>query len=503
MTRRSHIPVAVALLAIPALVFAWVAAEMVASRLARMSERAAEKDAALVESRVSAGLAASVERAKHAAETVVASVCARPTPDALVEISRREPYVRNAFRWVAGRGVTFPLERGSTQEERRFLARYVTLFEEGFKGASREFTWRSWFEGDRLSFVGWRKAEDGSVVGVELETVAFLAEFPSILAEAAGRGFILEVRDGAGRPLFKTDAVPEGKNPDAVFALSSVLPHRTLALWRTSPLDSSAADLGRLPFMVTAGAALLILFAAGALMLVVDARRARRDSERKTSFVSNVSHELKTPLTSIRLCAEMLSEDRAKDDAARARYLDVIAKESGRLARLVDNVLDFGRLEQNRRKYDLSDVDLCELVRGAVESQRSRVEAAGMALSVEVAAAPVMRHVDGDAVSQIVLNLIDNAVKYASDGKALDVLAQVDGTIIVADRGPGVPKRDRERVFERFYRCDDSLAAKSSGSGLGLSIARRLAEGMGGSLVCTARAGGGAEFRLKFGGDAK
>lgn len=126
-----------------------------------------------------------------------------------------------------------------------------------------------------------------------------------------------------------------------------------------------------------------------------------------------------------------------------------------------------------------------------------------MALAVEIAATPVVRRVDGDAVSQIVVNLIDNAVKYAADGKQLDVRVAADGTVVVADRGPGVPKRDRERVFERFYRCDDSLAAKSSGSGLGLSIARRLAEGMGGHLVCMARAGGGAEFRLYFGGDTK
>ena len=123
-----------------------------------------------------------------------------------------------------------------------------------------------------------------------------------------------------------------------------------------------------------------------------------------------------------------------------------------------------------------------------------------MELSVEVAADPAVRRVDRDAVSQIVVNLVDNAVKYAADGKRLDVRVDAQGTVSVADRGPGVPKRDRERVFERFYRCDESLAAKSSGSGLGLSIARRLAEGMGGRLVCCARAGGGAEFELEFGG---
>ena len=123
-----------------------------------------------------------------------------------------------------------------------------------------------------------------------------------------------------------------------------------------------------------------------------------------------------------------------------------------------------------------------------------------MELSVELCVEPVVRRVDADAVSQIVVNLIDNAVKYAACGGRLDVSVTADGTIVVADRGPGVPGRDRERVFERFYRCDDSLAAKSSGSGLGLSIARRLAEGMGGRLVCAARDGGGAEFRLSFGG---
>ena len=484
----------------PAVVFVGVVSDWIVGDIEQLSKAAERADARVVESAVASGLSACVERAKHAAETAVASAAANPTDAALAELSRREPYVRNAFRWVQGRGVVFPQERGATQEERRFLARYVTLFDEGFKDAKRTFAWRSWFEGDRLSFVGWCKAADGSVVGAELETVAFLAEFPSVLANAAGDGFILEVRDGAGGALFKTGETPEKKRPDAVFELSSVLPHRSLALWRTRPpaaVEGVGAPLAAAAIVVLL---LLSLSAAGALILVLDARRERRESEKKTSFVSNVSHELKTPLTSIRLCAEMLSEGRAKDDAAKERYLGVIAKESERLARLVDNVLDFGRLEQNRRKYDMADVDLREVVRDAAESQRSRVEAAGMELSVEVAPEPVVRRIDRDAVSQIVVNLVDNAVKYAADGKRLDVRVDSNGAAIVADRGPGVPGRDRERVFERFYRCDSSLAAKSSGSGLGLSIARRLAEGMGGSLVCGAREGGGAEFRLEFGG---
>ena len=500
MKRRFHIPVALTLLAIPAVVFVGVVSDWIVGDIEQLSKAAERAEARVVEGDVLSGLSECVARAKHAAETAVASAAANPTDAALAELSRREPYVRNAFRWVPGRGVVFPQERGATQEERRFLARYVTLFDEGFKDANRVFAWRSWFEGDRLSFVGWCKAADGSVVGAELETVAFLAEFQSVLAEAAGNGFILEVRDGAGGALFKTGETPEKKKPDAVFELSSVLPHRSLALWRTRPPAAVQGVGGPIVALVLFVLFFVSLSAAGAFILILDARRERRESEKKTSFVSNVSHELKTPLTSIRLCAEMLSEGRAKDDAAKERYLGVITKESERLTRLVDNVLDFGRLEQNRRKYDLADVDLRDVVRDAAESQRSRVEAAGMELSVEVAAEEVIRRVDRDAVSQIVVNLVDNAVKYAADGKRLDVKVDSNGAVTVADRGPGIPRRDRERVFERFYRCDDSLAAKSSGSGLGLSIARRLAEGMGGSLVCNAREGGGAEFRLEFGG---
>jgi len=500
MKRRFHIPIALLLLAFPVFALISVITDGFLGdyeQLAKMAERA---EASVVEANVSSGLSACVARAKHAAATALAFIAAKgPTDAALAELSRREPYVRNAFRWVQGRGVVFPQERGATQEERRFLARYVTLFDEGFKDAKRTFTWRSWFEGDRLSFVGWCKAADGSVVGVELETVAFLAEFPSILAGAAGDGFVVEVRDGADGALFKTGETPDRK-PDFVSELSSQLPHRTLALWRTGPPAAVQGVGGPIAALVIIVLLFVSASAAGATILVLDARRERRESEKKTSFVSNVSHELKTPLTSIRLCAEMLSEGRAKDDAAKERYLGVITKESERLTRLVDNVLDFGRLEQNRRKYDLADVDLRGVVRDAAESQRSRVEAAGMELSVEVAAEAAIRRVDRDAVSQIVVNLVDNAVKYAAEGKRLDVGVDSNGTVTVADRGPGVPKRDRERVFERFYRCDDSLAAKSSGSGLGLSIARRLAEGMGGSLVCCEREGGGAEFKLEFGG---
>ena len=118
---------------------------------------------------------------------------------------------------------------------------------------------------------------------------------------------------------------------------------------------------------------------------------------------------------------------------------------------------------------------------------------------VRSAPMPVMRTFDLDAVGQVLVNLIDNAVKYAASGKTVEVSVSERGEITVADRGPGIAAKHRSRIFERFYRCDDSITAKSSGSGLGLSIASRLMAGMGGELVFAPRAGGGAVFIIKFG----
>lgn len=503
-------------LVVPAIILAWAATAFVKSESARMNTLVADADKAAVEASAAAKLKAAVKTAKDCAETALASLAQGPSTSDLAALSDGNVWIRNAFLWRKRDGVLFPREKGATHEERRFLARYVTLFEEGFgdaptprvqrgKAASSWFAdetpsvmWRAWYEGERLSFIGWRWMADGTVAGVELETVAFLAQFPSILSESAPPGLVLAVRSGSSKVDFTTASVPAGRPPEATVSLAPELPHAEIAVWRVVP---SPADSHAVFFAVSIAAVSILLLVAGGWLLVREARRERMDSERKTSFVSNVSHELKTPLTSIRLYAEMLSEGRVADDGERRRYLGVIVRECGRLTRLVNNVLDFGRLEQRRRRFEMAETDLRTVARDAAESLRSRVEAADMKLSIELPGKAVVRRVDGDALSQVVVNLMDNAVKYAAGGKALDVKVEAGGRLVVADRGDGVAPRDRERIFERFYRCDDSLAAASSGSGLGLAIARGLARGMGGELGYAPRDGGGSEFIIDFGGE--
>ena len=227
------------------------------------------------------------------------------------------------------------------------------------------------------------------------------------------------------------------------------------------------------------------------------AERARRDDELKTRFVSDVSHELKTPLAAMGLWADMLSGGRIADEARKRHALDVIREEKDRMLRMVEMLLDYTRLEQNRRRYTIEAVDVGEVAREAVELLRGDFGEHG----VSVTAADGQARADRDAVKAIFLNLLGNAAKYAAGGGPVEVSVSSDGgkvRAVVADRGPGLSDEARSRIFERFYRSDDNASSAKGGFGLGLPISRRLARDMGGELSVAPRDGGGLEFVLEL-----
>ncbi|MCP4727046.1 MAG: HAMP domain-containing histidine kinase [bacterium] len=226
-----------------------------------------------------------------------------------------------------------------------------------------------------------------------------------------------------------------------------------------------------------------------------------KDALQKTSFVSNVSHELKTPLTSIRMYAELLFEGRVKDPEKKKNYLQVIVSESQRLTRLVNNVLDFSRLEQGSKKYHPEQIDLNEFLAEIIESHRLRLKEVGMTLETRFLGEKIIVKADRDAIEQVFINLIDNSVKYAGPGIEIVISLNVNNKgceIRVEDRGPGVPEADRHKIFEKFHRVDNSLTSKQQGSGLGLSIARKILRDLGGDLVYESRDGGGSCFVVLF-----
>lgn len=241
---------------------------------------------------------------------------------------------------------------------------------------------------------------------------------------------------------------------------------------------------------------------AGAGLMARAAAKARLDDRTKTTFLSNVTHELKTPLAGIGIWAELLVGGRLKTEEDRLRGGTMIRNENARMLRLVENLLDYARLEQGRRRYCIETVDVVAITADVVDLLREKFSDQGIELKVGTACEACA---DADAVRQILVNLLGNAAKYAAAAGPVEVdVTKEDGVVRVAvlDRGPGIPPEAMRHVFDRFYRVDDTLTAKQGGLGLGLAISRALAVDMKGSVTVAARPGGGCVFTLELPGCA-
>ncbi len=240
----------------------------------------------------------------------------------------------------------------------------------------------------------------------------------------------------------------------------------------------------------------------GLMSLWGNATAQIRLARKKDDFISAVSHELRTPLTSIRMYAEMLEKNWVKSQDKAAEYYTNIRQESERLSRLIENVLDFSRIQRGRKKYVFSAGDINECVGKVVEMMRPYAAQRGFSIKIE-AGQIEQSTFDGDAVTQIVLNLLDNAIKYARDAQDKTIIvrtAKADRfTLIeIEDHGPGVPHRQREKVFEPFYRCGPEATRETTGTGLGLALVRKFAEAHNGFVEIINAKPSGVIFRVSL-----
>lgn len=342
----------------------------------------------------------------------------------------------------------------------------------------------------------------------------------SVRLEPALRGEIcVALLDDNGRPLARSregfvpamtpsDGTRAGwKRPFVATEIGDALPHWEVAVYLLNPaqLGHSAGTARLVVGLLTA--LLVLAIGIGSWLIVADLRRQLTLARQKTDFVSNVSHELKTPLTSIRMFAEMLAEGRVQDENKRRHFLGIITAETARLTRLINNVLDFARLERGEKKYQFAPCDLAGLARETAESYRPHLEANGFNLKIHLPEAGATVNGDRDALAQVLVNLLSNAEKYSGDAKEIEVQLEDFGDAFelrVLDRGPGVPRGCEERIFEQFYRAHDSLASGVQGSGLGLTLARQIARAHGGEVSYEGRRGGGSCFVLRLpGGNLK
>ncbi len=238
----------------------------------------------------------------------------------------------------------------------------------------------------------------------------------------------------------------------------------------------------------------------GMISLWRNARSQLKLAQKKDDFISAVSHELRTPLTSIRMFSEMLEKDWVKSEEKKREYYKGMQQESERLSRLIENVLDFSRIQKGKKKYSFTIGDINGCIAKVVEMIRPYAQQHNFTIKTEFGDLG-QRSFDRDAVTQIVVNLLDNAVKYARDceDRTITIRTASDPqfTIIeVEDHGPGVPHRQRKKIFEEFYRIGSEATRETQGTGLGLALVKKFAEAHNGFAEIVSAKPTGAIFRV-------
>jgi signal transduction histidine kinase len=274
-----------------------------------------------------------------------------------------------------------------------------------------------------------------------------------------------------------------------------------LRIWPARPetIDAEIAQRRRLSLSLLGFVILLLLFGAYSTIRIV--RRELEIARLRTDFVSTVSHEFRSPLTGIRQLAGMLFDGRVADPAKKKEYFGLIVQESDRLGRLVENVLDFSRMEEGRKEYRFEPLDLGPWLRTLAAGFASERPSAGTVIDADVPNGLPVISADREALGSAVRNLLDNAVKYSPGEETVWLEARGEGgqvRISVRDKGIGIAESDRKHIFDRFYRAGGETSKRVKGAGLGLSLVQHIVRAHGGTVECRSRVGEGSIFTLRI-----
>jgi signal transduction histidine kinase len=305
--------------------------------------------------------------------------------------------------------------------------------------------------------------------------------------------------DSAGEALAASDGWGEGK-PEVSRNLNEVFQGLALGIrFQGTTVDAIARRWVVQSSLILGVLSLLLI--AGLVLTYRSVNKEVALAKLKSDFVSNVSHELRTPLALIRLYAETLELGRISSKEKKDEYYRIIRKESERLTALINNILDFSRIEAGRKEYDFRETDIAELVRTTLDSYRYQIEQQGFAFEQSIDESIPAVEVDREAIARALVNLVNNALKYSAGEKFLGVnLFRSDDVVKleVIDRGIGIERRDQAKIFEKFYRTCDPLVHDTKGSGLGLSLVRHITHAHGGKVEVESTPGKGSKFTLSL-----
>jgi two-component system phosphate regulon sensor histidine kinase PhoR len=239
----------------------------------------------------------------------------------------------------------------------------------------------------------------------------------------------------------------------------------------------------------------------GVVVVLRDVSEVKRLEQMRQQFIANVSHELKTPLSSIKAYAETLLGGALKDPVHAQRFLERIDEQANRLHQLIMDMLSLARIESSQAPLELAIVPLGRVVQRTLADHERQAASKQVTLENRFADAPILVRADEEALRQILNNLIDNAVKYTPVGGCVSVAGRVDGGVVlceVTDTGPGIAAEHHGRLFERFYRVDKARSRELGGTGLGLAIVKHLTQAMGGSVEISSQVGQGSTFTVRL-----
>jgi signal transduction histidine kinase len=274
-----------------------------------------------------------------------------------------------------------------------------------------------------------------------------------------------------------------------------------IQVWPSEPaaIYADMRQKQNLSMVILVFVAALLVF--GSYITVRIVRRELEIARMRADFVSTVSHEFRSPLTGIRQLGEMLLDGRAIDERKQRRYFKMIVQESDRLTRLVENILDFSRMEEGRKEYRFEPLNTSRWLQRLVADFEMEIATDGVAVETGIPEGLPPISADSEALGSAVHNLLDNAVKYSPGVKVVWLDAEAAGgevRIAIRDRGVGISERDRKHIFDRFYRADGEISKRIKGAGLGLSLVRHIVTAHGGKVEYESRVGEGSTFSIRI-----
>lgn len=387
-----------------------------------------------------------------------------------------------------------------------YVQQAESVYTQALSTAPTSQGWRHWYHGNGDNLIFWQKTADRSIVGAELDPVRLLADVIAILPQTdpvediplTGRTVLA---DSMNRPLYqwgRYEPSSEEQAPLTQLGLSHPLSGWSLKAYLPPKQIQSGVFSGTIN--VVGGFVVLCLAVIGlATYFYRESTREIRDADQRVTFVNQVSHELKTPLTNIRLYAELLQQNPSATEEKEKKHLDIIVNESQRLSRLIGNILNFGRQQHSQLTIHPIRGIIDESIRTILDHFNEAFKTNGIDITFR-GHAPADVRFDHDALEQILGNLINNIEKYAAEGGAMTIVSRQtndETRITVRDNGSGIPTAHREKIFEPFHRISNKLTDGVAGAGIGLALARDLARLHGGDLILL-ETRKGAAFELKI-----